>query len=109
MDGAKGLPPGDEFSRRTRERAIHSMRKNRYDFLIVGGGITGAAAAHHAAALGYRVALVEREDFAFGTSSRSSKLIHGGFRYLENFEFGLVFESLSERHFLLKYKPHHEQ
>lgn len=95
-----------EFSFRTREKAIQRFREDVFDLLIVGGGITGAAVARDAASRGLRVALVEKRDFAYGTSSRSSKLIHGGLRYLENFELGLVFEALSERALLLKTAPH---
>lgn len=73
---------------------------------MIGGGITGAGVARDAASRGLRVALVEARDFAFGTSSRSSKLIHGGIRYLENLEFGLVFEALSERRLLFEIAPH---
>ena len=95
-----------EFSFRTREQALARQRSETFDFLVVGGGITGAAVARDAAARGYSVALVEKDDFATGTSSRSSKLIHGGVRYLENLEFGLVFEALAERALLLKTVPH---
>ena len=94
-----------EFSYRTREAALRSFRQETFDLLIVGGGITGAATARDAASRGLRVALVEKHDFAWGTSSRSSKLIHGGLRYLQNFEFGLVFEALAERALLLKTAP----
>lgn len=95
-----------EFSYRSREQALDRFEKESFDLLIIGGGITGAAVARDASSRGLRVALVERRDFAFGTSSRSSKLIHGGLRYLENMEFGLVFEALSERALLLKTAPH---
>lgn len=95
-----------EFSFRTREAALRRLRSEVFDVLVVGGGITGAAVARDAASRGLSVALVERNDFAYGTSSRSSKLIHGGLRYLENFEFGLVFEALAERALLLKTMPH---
>lgn len=94
-----------EFSIRTREQSLRRFRDESFDLLVVGGGITGAAVARDAATRGLKVALVEKRDFAWGTSSRSSKLIHGGLRYLENFEFGLVFEALSERAFLLKSVP----
>ncbi|RYZ67949.1 MAG: glycerol-3-phosphate dehydrogenase/oxidase, partial [Proteobacteria bacterium] len=77
-----------------------------FDLVIIGGGITGAGAARDAASRGMKVALVEARDFAQGTSSRSSKLIHGGIRYLENMEFGLVFEALSERRLLFDMAPH---
>jgi len=95
-----------EFSFDSREKALEGFKSKIFDFLIVGGGITGAAVAKDAASRGLKVALVDKNDFAFGTSSRSSKLIHGGLRYLENFEFGLVFESLAERALLLKSVPH---
>src|SRR6478609_1214220 len=97
---------GVSFSFKTREEALKKFRSEVFDLLIVGGGITGAGVARDAASRGLKVALVERNDFAFGTSSRSSKLIHGGLRYLQNFEFGLVFEALSERALLLKTAPH---
>jgi len=76
------------------------------DVAVVGGGITGAGIARDAARRGLRVALFEMDDLAFGTSSRSSKLIHGGLRYLETYEFSLVFESVSERRVLLDLAPH---
>jgi glycerol-3-phosphate dehydrogenase len=74
--------------------------------VVVGGGITGAGVALDAASRGYSVALVERDDFAAGTSSRSSKLIHGGLRYLQNFDLGLVREALLERSLLVQLSPH---
>ncbi|MEO6525487.1 MAG: glycerol-3-phosphate dehydrogenase/oxidase [Gemmatimonadaceae bacterium] len=77
-----------------------------FDLLVIGGGITGAGIARDAALRGLRVALVEREDFASGTSSRSSRLIHGGVRYLEHGQLGLVFESSRERRTLLHIAPH---
>src|SRR6478672_3212866 len=95
-----------EFSFRIREKSLHRFRNEVFDLLVIGGGITGAAVARDAVSRGLNVALVERKDFAFGTSSRSSKLIHGGLRYLQNLEFGLVFEALAERSFLLKSSPH---
>src|SRR4051812_42107529 len=91
-----------EFSYKTREKALQRFQSETFDVLVIGGGITGAAVARDAASRGLSVALVEKNDFAWGTSSRSSKLIHGGLRYLQNFEFGLVFEALSERALLLK-------
>jgi glycerol-3-phosphate dehydrogenase len=94
-----------DFSFRTRETALQRFRDEVFDLLVIGGGITGAAVARDAVSRGLKVALVERRDFAYGTSSRSSKLIHGGLRYLENFEFGLVFEALAERALLLKTMP----
>lgn len=76
------------------------------DVLVVGGGVTGAGIARDAARRGLRTALVEQRDLAFGTSSRSSKLVHGGLRYLEQYEFSLVFEAVSERRILMDIAPH---
>ncbi|HMV70167.1 MAG TPA: glycerol-3-phosphate dehydrogenase, partial [Myxococcota bacterium] len=76
------------------------------DLLVVGGGITGTGIARDAAMRGLRVVLVEAVDFAYGTSSRSSKLVHGGLRYLEQRELGLVFEAVSERRILMDIAPH---
>ncbi len=76
------------------------------DVLVIGGGITGAGIARDAARRGMTVALVEMNDLAFGTSSRSSKLVHGGLRYLEHYEFSMVFESVSERRILMDLAPH---
>ena len=95
-----------EFSNKTREAFIQDFSNEEYDVAIIGGGITGAGVARDAASRGMKVALVEARDFAEGTSSRSSKLIHGGLRYLENLEFHLVFEALSERALLFKLAPH---
>ena len=94
------------FSFQTRKQNIQKLKENHFDLLIIGGGITGAAVARDASMRGLKVALVESNDFAGGTSSRSSKLIHGGIRYLENFEFHLVFEALSERTKLFELAPH---
>jgi glycerol-3-phosphate dehydrogenase len=77
-----------------------------YDVLVIGGGITGAGAARDAAMRGLSTLLVEAEDLASGTSSRSSKLVHGGLRYLEQGEFHLVFEAVSERRVLMDIAPH---
>jgi glycerol-3-phosphate dehydrogenase len=94
------------FSFLERNEILKKMSQETYDLVVIGGGITGAGVARDAASRGMKVALIESRDFAFGTSSRSSKLIHGGIRYLENLEFGLVFESLSERALLFKMAPH---
>lgn len=91
-----------EFSYKTREKNLSRLKNESFDFLIIGGGITGAAAARDAALRGFKVALIEKSDFSSGTSSVSSKLVHGGLRYLENQEFHLVFESLSERAWMLR-------
>ena len=95
-----------EFSFRTRKQNLERLESEEFDFLVIGGGISGAGVAWDASSRGYKVALVEKDDFAQGTSSRSSKLIHGGLRYLENYEFGLVFEALHERTYLLENCPH---
>jgi glycerol-3-phosphate dehydrogenase len=81
------------------------MSGNRYDIVVVGGGINGVAVAQAAAAAGYRILLLEKSGLASGTSSKSSKLIHGGLRYLESWEFGLVRESLGERRLMLELAP----
>lgn len=86
--------------------AMWSELKGPVDVLVIGGGITGAGIARDAARRGLSVALVDMNDLAFGTSSRSSKLIHGGLRYLEHYEFSLVFESVSERRILQDIAPH---
>jgi glycerol-3-phosphate dehydrogenase len=94
------------FSHNQRQTFWDQLDKEEYDLLIVGGGITGAGTARDAASRGMKVALIESSDFASGTSSRSSKLIHGGIRYLENKEFKLVFEALNERTRLFEIAPH---
>ena len=76
------------------------------DLVVIGGGITGAGIGRDAARRGLRVVLFEQNDIAYGTSSRSSKLIHGGLRYLETYEFSLVFESVSERRVVMDLAPH---
>jgi len=82
------------------------LENREFDLIVIGGGITGAATARDAALRGLSVLLVEKDDFAAGTSSRSSKLIHGGLRYLQTFQFGLVAESLQERERMLRIAPH---
>jgi glycerol-3-phosphate dehydrogenase len=92
---------------RDRGAMLGRLAAERFDVLVIGGGITGAGAALDAASRGLRVALVETRDLASGTSSRSSKLIHGGLRYLEQFDFKLVYEALRERDLLVsKLAPH---
>jgi glycerol-3-phosphate dehydrogenase len=88
------------------ERNLERFTKKKYDLLVIGGGINGAGIAHLAQDHGLKVALIEKGDFASGTSSKSTKLIHGGIRYLENFDFGLVIESLKERIIQLRAAPH---
>lgn len=94
------------LSDRDRQSSLKKMQEEYFDLAIIGGGITGAGVARDAASRGMKVALIEAHDFASGTSSRSSKLIHGGIRYLENLEFGLVFEALRERQNLFEIAPH---
>jgi glycerol-3-phosphate dehydrogenase len=91
---------------RPRAERIALLESTPFEVLVVGGGITGAAAARDAASRGLRVALLEREDWASGTSWRSSKLIHGGLRYLASGQVHLVFESLAERNRLARLAPH---
>jgi glycerol-3-phosphate dehydrogenase len=89
-----------------RAQALSALAEDEFDLVVVGGGITGAGVALDAATRGYSVALLERADFASGTSSRSSKLVHGGLRYLQNFDLGLVREALLERRLLVSLAPH---
>ena len=89
-----------------RRRDLATLASERWDLLVVGGGITGAGVLLDAASRGLRAALIEREDHAVGTSGRSSRLIHGGLRYLEQFRIGLVREALAERRRLLRLAPH---
>jgi glycerol-3-phosphate dehydrogenase len=89
-----------------RDDALDAFEAERFDVVVIGGGITGAGVALDAASRGYSVALVERDDYASGTSSRSSKLVHGGLRYLQNFDLGLVREALLERSLMVNLAPH---
>ncbi len=89
-----------------REQAVERLATQPFDVLIVGGGITGAGVALDAASRGLRTALVERDDFASGTSSKSSKMVHGGIRYLQQGEIRLVYEALAERQRLQRNAPH---
>jgi glycerol-3-phosphate dehydrogenase len=90
----------------SRAANLRRLADEAFDVLVVGGGITGAGVALDAATRGLRVALVERDDFASGTSSKSSKLVHGGLRYLQQKEIGLVYEALAERQVLRRIAPH---
>ena len=105
-EGPDTKPIAIELSTRTRAANLERMRGEVFDLVIIGGGITGAGVALDAASRGMTVALIEKRDFASGTSSRSSKLIHGGLRYLEQLHFGLVRESLHERAVLSRIAPH---
>jgi len=100
------LPGETPFSFQTRAAALDAMAAEPMDVLIIGGGITGAGIARDAALRGVRVALVDKSDVAGGTSSRSSRLIHGGLRYLEHGDLRLVFEASRERRILLRIAPH---
>ncbi|MFX1392880.1 MAG: FAD-dependent oxidoreductase [Promethearchaeota archaeon] len=91
---------------KNRENIIDRLRENHYDIIVIGAGITGAGVAREAAMRGLKVAVVEMQDFAAGTSSRSSKLAHGGIRYLAYGEMDLVHESTTERNWLLAHLPH---
>src|SRR6476620_2420564 len=86
----------------SRADAVTALAADHFDVVVVGGGITGAGVAFDAATRGYSVALVEADDWSCGTSSRSSKMIHGGLRYLQNFDLGLVREALLERQLLVR-------
>src|SRR5579871_3031600 len=87
------------------KRNLKRLADETFDLLIVGGGITGACVARDASLRGLKVALIERRDFANATSAHNSKLIHGGLRYLRNFELGLVREALRERRIWLNTAP----
>src|SRR6516164_7373520 len=88
------------------KRELDALKDGSFDLLILGGGITGAGVALDAATRGLRVAVIDKGDFASGTSSASSKLVHGGLRYLEHGDFRLVHEALVERGRLLRNAPH---
>ena len=90
----------------SRAEAIESIAGQEFEVVVIGGGVTGAGVALDAASRGYSVALLEGRDFAIGTSSRSSKMVHGGLRYLENFDIGLVREALLERQLMVDLAPH---
>ncbi|MCS6916041.1 MAG: glycerol-3-phosphate dehydrogenase/oxidase [Myxococcales bacterium] len=100
------MPPLTDSAAAQRQTAWQRLGRECFDVLVIGGGITGAGVARDAALRGLRVALVDKGDFAGGTSSKSSKLIHGGLRYLQQYEFGLVFEAVRERTQLLRLAPH---
>ena len=90
----------------TRGASIEAIAGARFEVVVIGGGVTGAGVALDAASRGYSVALLERGDYAVGTSSRSSKMVHGGLRYLQNFDLGLVREALLERQLMVQLAPH---
>jgi glycerol-3-phosphate dehydrogenase len=90
----------------SRDAAIEGIAGRHFEVVVIGGGITGAGVALDAASRGYSVALLERGDYAVGTSSRSSKMVHGGLRYLQNLDLGLVREALLERQLMVRLAPH---
>src|SRR3954466_9594816 len=90
-----------ELSPAARTEALAGLVEDELDVVVIGGGVVGSGSALDAATRGLRVGLVEARDYASGTSSRSSKLFHGGLRYLEQFNFALVFEALRERTLVL--------
>ena len=90
----------------SRANAAEEIAGQHFEVVVIGGGITGAGVALDAASRGYSVALLERGDYAVGTSSRSSKMVHGGLRYLQNFDLGLVREALLERQLMVHLAPH---
>jgi len=90
----------------SRATAIEAITGEHFEVVVIGGGITGAGVALDAASRGYSVALLERGDYAEGTSSRSSKMVHGGLRYLQNLDLGLVREALLERQLMVQLAPH---
>ena len=100
------MPPPQEFNLAGHRDALTRLGQERLDLLVIGGGITGCGIARDAALRGWTVGLVEKEDFGFGTSSRSSKIVHGGVRYLEYGHFLLVKESALERAVLRTIAPH---
>ncbi len=94
-----------KWNAKRRSKDIENAKNKKYDLIIVGGGITGAGIARECALRGISFCLLDKNDFAFGTSSRSSKLFHGGMRYLASYEFGLVRESTGERNWLRTHLP----
>ncbi|MEI8148809.1 MAG: FAD-dependent oxidoreductase, partial [Actinomycetes bacterium] len=90
----------------TRATAIARLKEESFDTIVIGAGMTGAGVALDAAQRGLKTALIEASDIASGTSSKSSKMVHGGLRYLQQREFRLVYENLRERQRLLKNAPH---
>ncbi len=106
--GVSATVPGSDrpVSEFDRAAALERLAAEHFDVLVIGGGITGVGVALDAASRGLKTALVEKDDFASGTSSKSSKLVHGGLRYLQQREFKLVYENLAERQRLLENAPH---
>ncbi|WEV60597.1 type 1 glycerol-3-phosphate oxidase [Streptococcaceae bacterium ESL0729] len=95
-----------EFSKYSREKSIEKIQEGELDLLVIGGGITGAGVALQAAAAGMKTGIIEMQDFAEGTSSRSTKLVHGGIRYLKNFDVEVVADTVGERAVVQRIAPH---
>src|SRR4030042_15266 len=95
-----------EINKSRLKRDFAAAAAETYDVIVIGGGIVGAGIARDAALRGLRTLLLEKEDFAYGTTSRSSRLIHGGLRYLKQLDLGLVYQDLREREILLSIAPH---
>lgn len=95
-----------KLSFESRRQSIAKMQEQTLDLLIIGGGITGAGVALQAAASGLQTGLIEMQDFAEGTSSRSTKLVHGGLRYLKQFDVEVVSDTVSERAVVQQIAPH---
>jgi len=104
--GSTAYPEAMTHQPFVRSTSLDALRDREFDLVVVGGGITGAGVLLDAAARGMRTALIDQGDFASGTSSKSSKLVHGGLRYLQQGEVGLVYEALAERQRLLRNAPH---
>ena len=98
--------PSPPFSALNRSTHLQTLKGQTFDLIVIGGGATGCGIALDAASRGMKIALIEKEDFASGTSSKSTKLIHGGLRYLKQFEFGLVRETGTERAIVHRLAPH---
>lgn len=94
------------FSIKTRKNTVDKLKNEELDLLVIGGGITGAGVALQATASGLKTGLVEMQDFAEGTSSRSTKLVHGGIRYLKTFDVGVVADTVQERAVVQGIAPH---
>ena len=94
------------FSKETRQKSIDQMQAETLDLLNIGGGISGAGVAIQAAASGIKTGLLEMQDFAEGTSSRSTKLVHGGIRYLKTFDVEVVSDTVKERAIVQQIAPH---
>src|SRR6184192_1816363 len=98
-------PTMQPLSSMARTYNLTTLANEQFDVLVIGGGVTGAGVALDAVARGYKVALVEKVDFASGTSSKSTKLVHGGIRYLPQFDFAMIHEGVVERGLMVRHAP----